>query len=195
MKIHCIGDSHTEVFSYDSTMFDIHHIGPYLAYNFHKGHESYDKTCKIITELPPDAFILLSFGEIDCRCHVLKQKYEKNRDLEEIIDSITNSYIASAIELSKFSKNIMLLAPSPTSNRNGDYSFGPDFSYYGNYTERNIATRLFVEMLKKKYNKVVSIFEYLINSDNSSKTEYFRDIIHLSSKALPLLINEIKAFI
>lgn len=188
---YCIGDSHTWIFGSDPETFEVNHIGPYTAYNFSKGHESYAKTDSIISGLPKNSSIILSFGEIDCRCHILKQKYEKNRDVSEIIEDIIVRYLSSITTFQRANYTLILLAPSPTGNFNNDYSFNHEYPFYGTYKERNEITKIFIHSLKQKYPKVISIYDYIINSDGSSNMEYFKDTIHLSDKAFPYIKKEL----
>jgi hypothetical protein len=197
---HCIGDSHSLIFRKDMCgkdhealleTFVVHHIGPYLAFNFENSHESFNKTIDILRSLERTDTIILSFGEIDCRCHILKQKYEKSRCIEDIVEEITTKYTDSVKDLCKMTSNIFLLAPAPTGNFDNDYTFNKEFPFYGTYRERNRVTQMFIDSLEKKYDKVVSVFSIVINKDYSTKMEYFRDMIHLSSEMLPYILKRI----
>jgi lysophospholipase L1-like esterase len=66
---------------------------------------------------------------------------------------------------------------------------------YGTTKERNAATKIFSDLLEKKcdFYKIpfVSIFEDLIDSNYNTINDLYMDDIHLSIKALPLILKKI----
>lgn len=70
------------------------------------------------------------------------------------------------------------------------------FPHYGSIKERNFATKLFnqysYDLCKQHDICFLSIFDYLINEDGSTKSEYYIDQIHLSKKAMPLIMKELE---
>ncbi len=73
------------------------------------------------------------------------------------------------------------------------------YGTYGSCVERNAVTRLFNDYLgeqcKKHQIKFISIFNKLIDEQGLSKNEYYMDNIHISQKAMPLALEELKKHI
>jgi lysophospholipase L1-like esterase len=65
---------------------------------------------------------------------------------------------------------------------------------YGHYTLRNDITREWNNVLEHKCNihgiPFVSLFDELINDDNTAKREFYTDDCHLNSKALWNIVNQ-----
>jgi len=213
-RIHCIGSSHVCIFtgtdklfggidhSYDTlTYFKTYQLGAVLAYSIGTpGHSMYNLIHEIIRNISKDQWILLCFGEIDCRAHLIKQKEIQNRTIESVTEECTNKYFSTISELKDQGNNLIIWGAIPTYDIDVDKdSTEPlakiEYPYYGIAKERNYATKYFNDLLEKYCNekdiKFGSIFDDLINSNGLRKNEYFLDAIHLSTKALPLIIDKI----
>jgi len=211
--IHCIGDSHVSVFTGKDTISDgypcpndsipyfrTYRLGPYLAYNIgNENHEGHRKMLGILRGIPVGSHVLLSFGEIDCRRHAVRQAEIQKRDLSEIVTECAEVYFKAVLKVKSMGYTTMVWAAVPTCNfDNKKFVDGDSWGYYGTYVERNKATSLFNTTLKKlcKNNSIpfISIEDHLINSDYRSVEDYFMDSCHLSSKCIPLIISKIEAF-
>ena len=215
-KIYVIGDSHTNFWSgSDKTVFlafenDIEtgqdflpafktfHLGPALAYSLNK-HDSASlglkKTEYLIKSgiIPPNATVMLCFGEIDCRVHVLKQAEIQNKSIENIIDEIIQNYFEYIKYLQN--SNINVVCWAVIASQNDSRVVHIEFPRYGSETERNIATEIFNRKLEEKCkdNNVIfcSIFNSLIDNCYKTKQEYYIDGCHLSQSAMKLAIKEL----
>jgi hypothetical protein len=92
-KIIVTGDSHSQQrFGWSEIEgSESYHLGPRLMYTFGT------KSLKHIEQIPATSedILLMSFGEIDCRMHVLYRQ----RPMEVIIDKLVRSYIKSILTL------------------------------------------------------------------------------------------------
>ena len=120
MNLHCIGDSHTAFFtgynkiqpeypqSFKSIVKNIYtyRLGSSLAYNLCEPHsrtKSRQKLFEIIDTLHYKTdILLLSFGEVDCRAHVIKQAELKNITMEDAVKECALRYLSVIKELKEF---------------------------------------------------------------------------------------------
>lgn len=204
LSIHCIGDSHCCFFlGYDhlakaypvvskSLMPRIfcYRLGPVLAYNLDKygtatrGREMLEQ---ILTTLDPRKdILLLSFGEIDCRAHILKQVQDKHRDFQEVVDSCVSNYMTAVKEITSRNFRVFIWNAVYSANfleKNNDL----EYPYRGTVRERNMVTELFnrtLDAMAKTAGAVfVDISGSLIDEDTRlTKEEFYQDSIHLNRR-------------
>jgi len=222
-NIHVIGDSHVSVFSkkniiipeyppniYMNFPFKIFRIGAPLAYNLGKRETYYNAREKIEHvfkhEIIKGDSIILSFGEIDCRYHLLKQSKLQEKDIEEVIVECVERYVQSVKEIVKdnfyWINKIGFWGPI-ASTWLGDECSNKDCPIADRMPMRNFVTSKFNTILKDKIDKFnkefwktnfyyLSIFEFLIDDKYFTKKEYYMDNIHLNQKTWPLIENELK---
>ena len=147
MKIHTIGDSHSEA-GWTGVM--THHIGPILSYSF--GIEKLKRIDIRNLNIEDGDSIIFCLGEIDCRCHIHKYINESLK-YEEIIDNIIENYF-EAIELNidlcniKL-KNICIYNIVPPIEKHNTYE-NPEYPYLGSDEERKKYVLYFNKKLKEK---------------------------------------------
>jgi hypothetical protein len=212
--IYCIGDSHIHFFSgwdhigpeypklYYGRLpyFKSFRLGAVLAYNLcttgttTKGRE---KLLEIVnSKIKPPAKILLSFGEIDCRAHLLKQKEIRKKPIEEIVAECVDRYLSVIMEITAMGFEVIVwnVVPSSLTDIQDDR-----YGTYGSCVERNAVSKLFNDSLGERCRehriKFISIFSKLIDEQGLSKNEYYMDNIHISQKAMPLALEELKKHI
>lgn len=212
--IYCIGDSHASFFSGLDEMqpewpkpaenslpfFRVIRLGPVLAYSLHRygtktrGREN---LFKAIRKIPPKSKVLLCFGEIDCRNHILKQAALQKRSLEEIVAECVDRYTSVAGELKNMGHEIILWGVLASSLSNNPQN--SEFPTYGTCVERNRATAIFNRFLADwcvaNKAKFISVFDELIDSAGYTKTEFYADQIHLSQKVMPFVIAKMQKII
>lgn len=87
--IHTFGDSHSKFGWNYCKNVTTHHLGPVLCYSF--GKEKL-KRCDISKyNIKNGDSVIFSFGEIDCRCHVIKHVTDK-KSYQMIIDELIENY-------------------------------------------------------------------------------------------------------
>ena len=179
--------------------FSVLHLGPCLAYSLNK-YNSQNKVREKIEYIIKSNFInenstiVLSFGEIDLRVHVLKWAMENSTTIDEEVTKLILIYEEFLIFMKKHVKHIICWGPIAT-QKDGTPSCKV-FPKFGPEIERNKATKLFNDKLEKlcfKHSlKFVSIFDKLINNDYTTKTEYISsDNCHLSQKSWELIDREV----
>jgi len=205
--IHCIGDSHTSVFSGEEVMqpiwpgkssnllpfFKTYRVGPFIAYNIKNKQDYIEHVINTITPNSEDK-LLFCFGEIDIRAHFYKQTTIQNKLIEDIVINCVDRYLDAISYYKKFNLDIIIYGPiaSFTDQRK------PTSESYGDNKERNHATKLFNERLESKCHdygfKFVTIFNDMVNQDLTTKG-YLLDNwdgshVHLHQNGLPILLKK-----
>lgn len=216
-KIFVIGDSHSMFFSghrhmifmptgfmdinttYDViNFFKVYHLGAALAYNLNKRQTStqaYEKTMYVLDNkiIPPKSTIMLCYGEIDIRVHVIKQATKQNKTIEGVIDTILTNYL-EYIKLLQ-SKGFSVICWGPIASQKDDWNQNADCPRSGTEVERNRATEIFNDKLSAlaAENDFIhcSIFKELIDENYRTKPEYILDECHLAPNAMPLMFKEL----
>lgn len=209
IKLHCIGDSHTAFFTgynkiqpaYPEVVCGIaknvftYRLGSPLAYNLCESDstlKSKEKVFSILQTLnPQEDIILLSFGEVDCRAHLIKQSELNNLTIAESVHICVERYLKVVEEILKMQFRVVVWNAVPTSYGFEDIDF--EYPYYGTYVERNLACILFNEALKKRSVELgfyyLGVYELIINKELFSMPKYYFDRIHLSNRLLPLVFK------
>lgn len=207
--IHCIGDSHSAVFSGEEKMqpcwpdkasnlishFKSYRIGPATAYQLHTKKSIIEPLVQSLNLSPKD-FLLFCFGEVDIRAHLIKQANLQNRDINDIIDECVSRYVDAVKYYTRYTNNIIFWGPIASWNLDKPYS-GPS---YGTNEERNIVTKLFNENLKVKSENnnfsFITIFYEMLNSDMTTNSYYLDDWegshMHLSQRSMPTILQKFK---
>ncbi len=212
-KIFAVGDSHIRFLSgcdestpewpagqdairfegYSSKFIGLH-IGPGLAFNLNtlntKNH-SREKFEGLISTgaLPKSSKIMFSFGEIDCRFHVCRQADRQVRDIEAIVDAITDEYgmFLDWVQSQGFSASVWAI-PSVTWIQETTDQNNP---IYGSYEQRHLAAARFNARMRDlcHIRKIpfLSVFETVRDASGVARKELFFDVLHLSQRARPLL--------
>jgi hypothetical protein len=209
--IYCIGDSHASFFSGLDGMqpawpapaenalpfFRVIRLGPVLAYSLsHYRSKSLgrENIFKAIRKIPVQSKVLLCFGEIDCRNHILRQAELQKRDIESVVAECVRRYTSVAAELKDMGYEIILWGVPASSSDNSPQT--KEFPTYGNCINRNRATMIFNKFLADwcaaNEAKFISIFDELIDDRGQTKTDIYADQIHLSQKAMPLAIARMR---
>lgn len=154
--IHIFGDSHA---MYNFSNLDFFHINNYqLCTTMHKvGRDKINFINYNNYEIIENDIIVYQFGEIDCRCHIGKQLL-LNRELDEIIETLTTNYINSISENKKqFHKLYIIICcvPPPTDKYyyekiNGEMPDNFPLPFIGTNEERVIYTKKINTILKQK---------------------------------------------
>lgn len=211
--IHCIGDSHVSIFtgkdkisegnpcSFDSLPhFRTYRLGPHTAHGVGTlGHHGYNSLFELLKRIPIIDPILLSYGEIDCRVHVIAQAEKQNKSIKDVVKDIVHRYAETIREVQHLRNNkIIIWCPVPTLNHYDPNAYIQEINPYphiGKSEERNMATLAFEEELIKQFKHesviILSIFKYVVNNDFFTNDKYYMDGVHLSQKAMPLIMTEL----
>lgn len=216
--IYIIGDSHVSVFSGTDTTHDgLRHIQPEFGtcYTLSQGqlrphvnrfeqriphfcpiktgsntaYNSFNKLPRIeqaISEygVTEDDYVFLSFGEIDIRNHI---GFNIDETLYNTITKCIDRYMETVLHLKNKGINVGVYAP-PCSSVGTKTPID-----YGNVIIRNSMTLAFNEYLTYKCNEhnipIKDIASLMMLPDGTTDESYIMDDIHLSQKAMPLLLE------
>lgn len=206
-KVHVIGDSHVSLFVGKELIssglpctedclppFRTYRIGSHLAYSLgDPGHNAVKRMLEIICDIPKTDAIMLCFGEVDCRVHLVKQSEKQGRPIEDLAREVADRYANFAESVMRDGRQVFVYAPPPTCNYHNpkaDVTAENPYPHIGTTQERNRATLAMTERLKERFPRgvVLDIFWKLVNEDMTSKGEYFMDGVHLSQKAMPIVM-------
>ncbi|MEK7478293.1 MAG: SGNH/GDSL hydrolase family protein [Patescibacteria group bacterium] len=209
--IHCIGDSHASFFSGrndtrparpNSTQdllpsFRAYHLGAVLAYSlcdYGSTMQGKEKFLKLLGEIPKGSNLLLCFGEIDCRVHLIKQAQKQNKELGEVVTECVRRYLAFVAEI-KNNYNVLVwgVIPSTPSEKVLDLRY----PHFGSGLERNQVSIIFNSKLREWADKMgvkfISIFNQLVKADGLTDGKFYADNVHLSQRAMPLAIRQFQS--
>lgn len=207
--IHCIGDSHVSFFSGRNSLqpawplhvndiipsFRTYRLGAVLAYSLvslNTTMQGREKLFELLKEIPRGSSVIMCFGEIDCRVHLVKQSEKQNRPLKNVVVECVDRYFGVLKEIKKDFKVIAwAVIPSTPS----EIILDPRYPHFGTNMERNAASKFFNERLallcQKEGITFLSIFDKLVNPDGSTNDRFLVDKVHLSQKAMPLTIKQL----
>ena len=172
-----IGDSHTDIFSfnkYKNKMIiygnNIDNPNSHIYFNYHKNFITYhlgavtafnsnnknsstgclNKVKFLINNnfIPPKSVCICVFGEIDCRVHVQRQAEKQGISIERNIEQIIENYLHFLKYLVNNNLNIVVYAPIPSQPDN--INIDSMFPRFGTQLERNKITKIFNQKLKEK---------------------------------------------
>jgi len=208
--IHCIGDSHVSFFSGENKiqprwpelsndktpLFKTYRVGPSLAYNLcevgtkTRGREN---LFAILESIPLGSSVMLCFGEIDCRAHILEQSELQKRNVPAIVKECVERYFTVICEVREKGYQVMVWNVIPPCL--DSTPINPEFPRYGTCLERTEVTRAFNEYLsflcREKAIIFISIFENLLDSKGKRKNNLFLDQTHLASAAIPYVLQKL----
>jgi hypothetical protein len=202
MNIHCIGNSHLNTFSYTSgftnfqfsnnPIFRFHWLGPVIAYNYYEHY--LQKTKEYLKTINKENdYVIIVVGEVDCRLHLPKQADEQHKSDDTIVKECIDRLSRVFNELKQEYK-LIIFGTHPTTPEQHNMS-NIDRPIYGDMKRRNNICVLWNNYLQQysKDNNIsyISIYEYLVDEHNNTKTEYFFDYCHLNGiKVIPFIQQE-----
>jgi lysophospholipase L1-like esterase len=216
--IHCIGDSHSCFFigrdkitvGYPSEesvfpFFRVFPIGPALAYNLCKEGTSSRGRENLFAvlehQVPPGGWVLMSFGEIDCRAHLLLQAEKQGRPWGEIVTECVARYFQVIQEVAARGFQVIVYNATPAARRRASYRPGrtQSFPTYGTPRERNRVTREFNEQLSRRCAEAgirfLRNFDALVEPGGLTRRDMMFDGLHLSQKAMDFTLRRLNALL
>lgn len=216
-----IGDSHTDVFSKNkfekkrdigcalkqwflkanyccAPMFITYHLGAVTAYGSFSSQSSTrckEKINYLIENgfLPKKCNVILSFGEIDCRVHILRQAELMGIPWQQVVCNVVQHYSRLICFLNNKGFNVFVYGP--VGSQSDEVGFDPSYPRYGNEKIRNEITKNFTDCLIKfcseKNIPVISILTNLVSNDLTTNDKFYRDGVHLNDEGRELLMDEL----
>jgi hypothetical protein len=168
---------HKNYYNVSITMFRIGRDN--IIINFNKNNTIYDND-----------IIVLSYGEVDCRCHI-RQQINKGRNEDDIINELVNNYFTTIKNnIIKKCKIIIVAVIPPTKQCDHDLINGPikhEFPFIGSDEDRVRYTNKVnkkLEELSNKYNFIYfNPYCYYTREDGTLKHELSDKIVHLGDNS------------
>jgi hypothetical protein len=209
--IHCIGDSHSAVFSGEEAMqpcwpepasnllpeFKSYRIGPATAYQLNNKQPIIESLIDSL-ELESTDKLMFCFGEVDIRAHLIKQAKEQDRPVNDLVLECVDRYINAIRHYKKYEIQIIIWGPIASWSDEKKYTGGPSF---GTNKERNWVTFAFNIALQfaciKEEFKFVSIFYDMVHDNMTTILDFLDDWegshMHLSQRAMPIILKKFKS--
>lgn len=126
--------------------------------------------------------LVFVFGEIDVRCHILKQSKKQNISIDEVISKLVNSYLRTIIDYKNLYEqlNVVVFNTLPPI----DYIHLPPYEQYGTLEERVIIAKKLNQALKDKCDeyeiKFLDIYNLFSQMDGSMNPDLSDGSVHIS---------------
>lgn len=171
--------------------FRSYRLGPFLAYNAPGPFMD-----EALLTVPEGATVMLSYGEIDCRIHILRQSAKQDRDVKDIVEDVTVRYAAAVAAMQGRGYRMLVWGPPPSTPeepREGDYPIVRGCAV------RNHVTRLFNASMAKRCEvfgvPFVSLHDELLLSDGTTDWQYVPDSLHLGQRAMPFALRKLRKWV
>jgi hypothetical protein len=205
--IHCIGDSHSSVFSGNEEMqpiwpqrsddntlfFKSYRIGPATAYQLSNKITIIEDVIRKNVNLDND-YVLFCFGEVDIRAHLIKQMELQNKTITDVVKECVDRYIETILYFKNNGVRVLAWGPIASWNESKPYNGGPSF---GTSFERNTVTEEFNNYLKEVCDKkgvgFITIFDKMIDENKITNSDLLDDWedchIHLNQLSMPFILK------
>lgn len=207
--IHCIGDSHSSVFSGreemqpiwpqrsddNTSFFKSYRIGPATAYQL--SNKIFIIQDIINKNVNSNDYVLFCFGEVDIRAHLIKQMELQKKTISDVVKECVDRYMETILHFKNDGVKVLAWGPISSWHESKPYTGGPSF---GTSLERNSVTEEFNNYLKYLCEKndvgFITIFDKMIDENKITNPEFLDDWqdchIHLNQKAMPLILDAFK---
>lgn len=179
----------TPVLSRDGR-FRVTRLGPWLANSLGKK-EKQDVLREALSSVPEGSKVIFSFGEIDCRCHVVPEAKASGRSIRQVCEDIAATYLSSVNKLARPDLRVYIWNAPPLT---GGPCYNQEYPIRGTYEECREAIECLNSCLKESCERIgakfIDIYQFLVDGDKT-RTECFRDHIHLSPAAVWPRIEEV----
>jgi hypothetical protein len=211
-KLVCIGDSHASFFSGEDKIqlefpessnnkipfLEGVRLGAVLAYSLHKNNtqtHGREKLFEILSTVDnSEAAIVLCFGEIDCRFHLLRQAEMRGCSLTQVVSDCVGKYFQVIMEVRDRGFEVLVWNSIPSSYDSNN----PEYPHYGTHLQRNECTMLFNKLLGEKCKEkgifFIDIFGELVDKGKFTKRHFLFDGVHLGQLAMPFFLKKIGTF-
>ena len=147
--------------------------------------------------------LLFCVGEIDCRWHLPKKSETLGIDKRDVVVECVDRFFESFKILKSEGWRVIVCGTQPTTILPGlgipdldDQRYNGE-PRWGDCSFRNEICKIWNDYMSEKCDKnkipFVSIYDRLVDEDNITKTEYFKDYCHLIyDKCLPMFIEELE---
>lgn len=181
MTIHTFGDSHSN-FGWPPGIAK-HWLGPILCYSF--GKDPFGRCDLRKYPLKDNDTLIFCFGEIDCRCHIIKHCTEEI-SYEEIIKDLVENYLKAiqtvVSSTNKKFRHICVFNVVPPI-RKALRRQNPQFPFLGSDEERLAYVRYFNSCVKGKCEEMgflfLDVYEKYSDEEGFLNTKYSDGDVHI----------------
>jgi hypothetical protein len=187
VRYQAFGDSHVHYTFCRLRQAKVHWVGPTLAHTF--ANNWFDILLPYKRQFRLTDTLLLAFGEIDIRCHVIRIARRGDHTPEEVVIDLAHRYVMAAAQARyKFDfKNAIVSSVIPPT---GDEGLG-EYPRIGSLKQRVEATRMFNTMLEARCKHhgltFLNYTDDLAGEDGSLKADISDGDVHLHPQHQGLL--------
>lgn len=202
-----IGDSHASLFSGQPGLSEIGprpragalpgirsaRLGPYLAHSVAQPRHAVRRLLheSLRAARSGDA-LLLVFGEIDCRCHVVPRAALSRRTIERTAAETAARYVRAARTLAGTDRTLGFWGVPPPCV---EAAFNPEFPTRGTFAQRLRAARAFNRALSREAKivgaAVFDVFDEVATARGRPRARFFLDEVHLGPASLPPAVERL----
>lgn len=179
--IYIIGDSHSLEFV-GIPHCNIRHLGPITMNRI--GRDGLNVLNLKNMGIPDNSIVVFSFGEIDVRCHIGKQRDRENREQDEIIETLVKKYIETILNNTKAYNNLFPVLYSVTPPT--DNAFNANFPTYGPLQDR-VCIAKHINQKLKDYSiayqiPFIDVYEQYADKNGILREELSDGNVHINRK-------------
>lgn len=183
-KIVVFGDSHSAVFSNIDNV-EVVHVGPATAHNIAGLNSTTQAREKILAQLETcstlDTAVLLVFGEIDCRMHILKVVSSLEVTMQQAVQATVDRYCVFLQSIVAMGYTVLIYGPAGSGS-----GWNSLFPSVGREQDRNIVIHYFNSLLAENCQRLgvafVSIDDLVINKGSwLTRAGFLDDGCHLNN--------------
>jgi lysophospholipase L1-like esterase len=195
--IYVVGDSHTAIFKNDPAFKVVEIAGTaHNLINEKSTSNSHQKLQQVIDSIDKKSdFIMLVFGETDCRFHIYYQAQKRHAPIYDIIDETVQWYGQALQWMRKQGVEPIVLGITPTGTYDR-FEFDVPGKPYASPQMLSQIYKLFNHEMWIYCNKNSFMYLdiYLLAADEKGflEKEFAADAVHLNEKALPLIKEMLK---
>ncbi|CAE21986.1 TPR repeat:HAT (Half-A-TPR) repeat [Prochlorococcus marinus str. MIT 9313] len=142
-EIVAFGDSHVNAFK-GIPGVSVNYVGPATAFKLASEKSSSGGGSRVEEKLvgldSDSSAILLCFGEIDCRAHIVKQAYLQQKSIKEVATNSAQAYFDFVLKIKNKGFPVIVCGP---------YGSGSQFNSFGLEEHRNFAAKHFNDCLNE----------------------------------------------
>lgn len=202
-KILVIGDSHSLFWRGADTLkeapfaapgIDILHCAAATAFGLTRTDAKYRRVTEKAIHKARDQYaaVVLSFGEIDCRAHIVKHA---SGDIEREAQRVADAYLAAIEGMRAWNRDcpIILFGPPASTPTARNFSW-PAYPTVGTEAERNRVAKAFTDRIKREY-PTISLLDEMVDDDFATHDGVLFDGVHISARLFPLALKRLRVAI
>ena len=179
LSIAVFGDSHSVIYQFitlPDKKIDVTYLGPWTMNRIGRDGVP-DKIFD--SKIKPD-ILMAVFGEIDIRCHILKQADTLKQTTQAVIDKLVDEFFTALLKAaSKYKVKIIIRGVVPPT----DVKENPEFPIYGTLQQRVLATKALnaklAEMASKTGMHFLDVYTEFATEDGTLRKDFSDSNVHI----------------